>query len=127
MTMMTLAALALAASGQATAAETPAAPFDIGYEELVAGEDRAAIAAIEDCETLAETDPARLINHGVALARVGEYDAARARFEAAAKSEDRYRLETAAGDWVDSRVLARRGLAMLERGEFDRYVALTMR
>ena len=39
-------------------------------------------------------------------------------FTAAARNQQRYRLETAQGDWMDSRNLARRALAMLDRGEF---------
>ena len=43
---------------------------------------------------------------------------ARAMFEAAAQNDTRYRLETASGEWMDSRDLARRALAMLDKGEF---------
>lgn len=121
------AAVLILANGPVDAVTAPDPEYDIGYTELVSGQDREAITAIENCDTLAQDDPARLINHAIALARVGEYEAARERFEAAARAEDRYRLETASGEWVDLRVLARRGLAMLSSGEFDRYVALTMR
>lgn len=127
MSLIAATALLVLANGPVEGVAVPDAEFDVGYAELVTGQDRAAIEAIENCDTLAQDDPARLINHAVALARVGDYDAARERFEAAARSEDRYRLETANGEWVDLRVLARRGLAMLTRGEFDRYVAVTMR
>lgn len=100
---------------------------DVGLEELVAGRDRAALEVIENCEELAATDPARLINRGIALARLGRYDEARSDFEAAASASEAVDLETASGDWVDSRRLARRALAMLDKGEFARYYALSLR
>ena len=127
--MSILASAALAVLAQGPLAAVPAAdrPYDVGYEELVANRDAAARAAIEACDTLAQDDPARLINHGIALARTGDYDAARAAFAAEAGSRTSVELETASGDWVDSRHLARKGLAMLERGEFSRYYALSLR
>ena len=78
-------------------------------------------------DELAADDPARLINHGIALARTGNYEAARADFAAAANARDSVELETADGKWVDSRRLARKALAMLDKGEFARYYALSLR
>ncbi len=98
----------------------------VGYEELAAGDDVAALAAIETSSFDAQ-DPAKLINEAVALARTGQSDAAQARFEAAVRSSDRVRLETATGEWVDSRWLAMRGLAMLESGAFQQNVAMKTR
>lgn len=120
-------ALALLAQGPVAAVVTPEPAYDVGYEELVAGQDRAAIEAIENCEVLAHDDPARLINHGIALARLGRYDEARADFEAAAGARDSVELETATGEWSDSRHLARKAIAMLDSGDFAKYVALSMR
>ena len=57
-------------------------------------------------------------NLGIAYAREGQLDHARALFEQAARSEDRVRLETATGEWVDSRWLAIRAIALLDAGEF---------
>jgi Flp pilus assembly protein TadD len=113
MAIITSVALALLAQGPVEAVPGPQAGYDVGYEELVANDNRAARQAIENCEELAAADPARLINHGIALARMGDYDAARTEFEA--------------GDWVDSRRLARKALAMLDKGEFARYYALSLR
>lgn len=127
MALFTTAALVLMAQGAVAAVPGPEADYDIGYEELVANDNMAARAAIEACDTLPSDDPARLINHGIALARTGNYDAARANFEAAVGSRERVELETAEGEWVDSRRLARRAIAMLEKGEFDRYYALSLR
>ena len=119
--------LALMAQGPAEAVAAPETTFDVGYEELTEGRDREAVAAIEECEELAKDDPARLINHGIALARLGRYDEARADFEAAANASHSVELETASGKWADSRHLARRAIAMLDDGDFARYYALSMR
>lgn len=127
MAIITSVALALLAQGTATTTQAPDTAFDVGYEELVANENVAARKAIENCDELAANDPARLINHGIALARTGNYDAARAEFEAAAGARNSIELETADGEWIDSRRLARKALAMLDRGEFARYYALSLR
>lgn len=128
MAITTLIGLALIGQAAATDAAMPApTTYDIGYEKLLAGSDAAALEAIEKCEELAENDPARLINSGIALARIGRYEDARASFRAAASRSDRVELETASGQWVDSRELALKALAMLDRGDFARYYALSMR
>ncbi len=127
MAIFTSVALALLVQAPVEAVPGPEANYDVGYEELVANENVAARDAIEKCDELAENDPARLINHGIALARTGNYDAARADFEAAANARDSVELETADGNWVDSRRLARKALAMLDKGEFARYYALSLR
>lgn len=121
--------LALAFMAQAPAQVVPAVDTaaDVGQEELVAGRDLAALEAIEKCDELATNDPARLINRGIALARLGRYDEARADFASAAAARESIELETTTGDWVDSRRLARRAIAMLDKGEFARYYALSLR
>lgn len=127
MAIITSVALVLMAQGAVEAVPGPQADYDVGYEELVANQNIAAREAIEACEKLAADDPARLINHGIALARTGNYEAARLQFEAAAHASDSVELETAEGAWVDSRRLARKAIAMLDRGEFARYYALSLR
>ena len=127
MAMLAAAPLLVFADSSALVVTAPATDYDIGYEELIVGHDREALSAIEKCEKTSHRDPARQINHAIALARVGEYDEARERFAAAARNTDRVELETSTGEWVDSRVLGRRGIAMLERGEFQQYVALANR
>ena len=108
------------------AAVTAMPPADaVGYPELVAGRDDAAITVINTQER--SDDPARLINLGVAYARTGDTARARAMFRAAHTSEERVDLETASGEWVYSRVLARRALAMLDSGEFRRVEALALK
>lgn len=119
MALGTTLALMLLSQGTGIAADmTQPEPVDVAFEELVGGANSAAIARIEQNTELASDDPARLINLGIAHARQGSEVQAREMFTAAAINADRYQLETAQGDWVDSRVLARRALAMLSRGEF---------
>lgn len=98
---------------------------NVAYDSLVEGRNAEAIAQIETGNAIAQDDPAQLINLGVAYARSGNDQAARECFEAAIKSKNRVELETASGDWQDSRVLARQALRMLERDEFrgDRLAA----
>jgi hypothetical protein len=98
-------------------AQAPVAD-NFGHKALVDGRDTAAIAAIMDNDRIANDDPARLINLGIAYARKGDETLARQLFEAARDNRSRVELETAEGEWVDSRRLARQALAMLERGEF---------
>lgn len=89
-----------------------------GHKALVDGRDTAAIAAIMDNDQIENDDPARLINLGIAYARKGDEALARQLFEAARDNRNRVELETAQGEWVDSRRLAKQALAMLESGEF---------
>ena len=107
MSVFALAALVIAAPVPATAAATPIAPTQA---------DSAVIAVVAGADA---RDPARLINAGIALARQGQHEAARARFEQAALTSERYSLATADGSWIDSRALARRALAMLNAGAFQ--------
>lgn len=100
-------------------AQTPAATVDVAFAELSAGRNEAAIVRIEGNPDLAESDPARLINLGVAHAREGRTEQARAMFRAAVRARDSVQLETATGQWVDSRDLARTAMAMLDRGAFE--------
>ena len=100
------------------AAQGSPAAVDVAREELVAGRDAAAIAAIMANEQIEETDPARLINLGVAHARRGETDMAKRYFQDAAEADDAIYLETVDGEWIAVRRLANRALAMLERGAF---------
>lgn len=113
-----MAISALIASLLMAQAPAEATAVEVAYDELSAGDTAAAIDKIEKSEAPDADHPARSINLGIAYARAGRTDEARAMFEAAAQSDTRYRLETASGEWMDSRDLARRALAMLDRGEF---------
>jgi hypothetical protein len=101
------------------AQSAPATTVDVAYDDLIAGKAAAAIDKIEHSDARAQNHVAAFINLGIAYARVGRTTDARAMFEAAANSDERYRLETATGEWMDSRDLARRALAMLEKGAFS--------
>lgn len=98
-------------------APAPLQATDVAFEDLAADRNAAAIARLEGNESLEADDPARLINLGVAHAREGRVEAARQLFKAAVRAE-RLVLETAGGDWIDSRDLARKAIAALARGEF---------
>lgn len=102
----------------ASVAAQPVA-VEVGFKQLAAGHDAAAVTQLEG-ESAEAGDPARLINLGIAYARLGEEARARTLFEAAQALRDRVELETATGTWVDSRVLARQALAMLDSGQFSR-------
>ena len=127
MSVLAATMLLFAAEGPVMIVSAPEAEYDIGYDELIAGDDRAALEAIENCKELPTDDPARQINHAIAFARLGEYNGARKSFDAAARNLERFELQTSSGEWVDSKVIARRGLAMLDEGEFRGYEALAVR
>lgn len=91
---------------------------DVAFDELAAEQNRAAIEKLEAAPASDAQDPAMLINLGIAYAREGHLDHARSLFEQAARSESRFQLETATGEWVDSRWLAVRAIALLDAGEF---------
>lgn len=91
---------------------------NVAFDELNTGENRAAIVEITQNDKLELDDPARLLNLGVAYAREGETELARELFRAAIFSDERLMLETANGEWIDSRSLARQALARLDQGEF---------
>lgn len=102
----------------ALAAQAAPVAVDVAKDDLVAGRDSAAIATIMANENLEESDPARLINLGIAHARQGETELARRLFEAALQSDEPVFLETAGGDWISAQRLARRAIAMLDGGVF---------
>lgn len=104
------------------ASGTPAATdnIDVAYDVLAAGQTS---AAIEQLETKVQSeDPALLINLAAAYAAEGRMADARALYEKAAYAE-RYELETSSGAWVDSRVLARKGIARLDAFALDARMA----
>lgn len=109
-------------------AQAPAmASAHVAQDALLEGRNHAAIEQIESNSELDADDPARLLNLGVARARTGDYEGARTLFEAVIAKKERIELETAEGDWVDSRRLARKAISMLDRGEFERYFVLSSR
>ena len=121
-----IAALAVAAQSPAAMAADPAGP-DYGTQELVEGRNGAALRTLTADADMAADDPALLINLAVAHSRRGDEERARDLFEAAVAHDERAELETVDGRWVDSRVLARKGLAMLARGEFASTASIASR
>ncbi|WP_374406444.1 hypothetical protein [Pelagerythrobacter sp.] len=119
MALVTIAAVVLMAQG----ATAP----DVAYRDLLAQKNGAAIERIETNDRLESDDPARLINLGIAHAREGHEEEARAMFRAVARSESTVRLELAGGEWVDSGDLARRALRLLDSGAFAPAGRMTMR
>ena len=93
---------------------------DAGLAAETLGDGRAlqAIAQLEYELEQSPRDPALLINLGIAQAQMGRDAAARDSFEAALRSREVIKLETADGRETDSRRLARLAISMLERGEF---------
>ncbi|WP_252258375.1 tetratricopeptide repeat protein [Erythrobacter aurantius] len=97
----------------------PAAERELAVQPLAQGESVRAIAMLKTALEEAPGDPALLINLGIAYAQGGNDAEARASFEAAMASREVIELEMANGATMDSRRLARRALAMLDRGEFQ--------
>lgn len=87
---------------------------DVGYEELRAGRPDAAIQQIKGNRTLEYNDPAALINLGTAYARLGRKGDAHSAYAAAILSTERYDLQLANGEWMDSRDAARLAIHYLE-------------
>ncbi len=112
------ASLLLAQASTATLYSDNAEQTDASYEQLAAGEAQAAIVRLEAALAENPGDPALLINLGSAYAETGDLDRAANAYRAAESSEERYRLELADGQWVDSRTAARRALQTLEARGF---------
>mgnify|MGYP000035344798 CR=1 FL=1 len=111
----TMAILLIAQAGPAaTANDTGMEVRDVAYDTLVSGEAREAIARLEAAREENPGDPALLINLGAAYAAVGEYRLAEQAYREAISSDDRYELELANGEWIDSRRAARMALLSLE-------------
>jgi tetratricopeptide (TPR) repeat protein len=99
-------------------APVPADGVEVAYREMVEGRTEAAIRKIEAADEREADHPARLINLGIAHARLGDEERARQLFREAAANSERYWLETSEGRWVDARELAKTAMARLDRGEF---------
>ncbi|MEL6238746.1 MAG: tetratricopeptide repeat protein [Pseudomonadota bacterium] len=92
---------------------------NLSARQLAKGRTQRAIIALEKRLETAPDDPALLINLGIAHAQSGDAPKARILFERAIASPDSIQLETADGDAIDSRRLARKALWMLDRGDFE--------
>ena len=123
MTKSALAIVLSAAGALAVIATSPAAAqaqpdAELSAAKIARGETTTAIASLEIERQASPDDPALLINLGIAYAHIGKEEKAREMFDAALKSDQQIELETADGNATDSRRLARKAMAMLERGEF---------
>jgi Flp pilus assembly protein TadD len=105
-------ALVAALAAAPALAETVAEPdrVDVAFEALAEGRTAEAMAQLQASREQQAGDPAVLINLGTAYARQGRIEEARAMFEAAMTSSERYDLELADGSWVDSRMAAKMAL-----------------
>jgi hypothetical protein len=105
------------ASALIVQAPVPAEGVEVAYRETVEGRSDAAIRKIAAAGKREAHHPARLINLGIAHARLGDEEKARQLFREAASNGERYWLETSVGRWADAREIARVALAKLDRGE----------
>ncbi|PEQ12749.1 hypothetical protein B2G71_10650 [Novosphingobium sp. PC22D] len=81
---------------------------DVAFSELADGQAAAAIAKLEESRRVDRDDPATLINLGTAYARMGMTEKALRAYTDAIDSDERYELELANGEWMDSRDAALR-------------------
>ncbi|MXP29928.1 hypothetical protein GRI58_14035 [Porphyrobacter algicida] len=87
-------------------------------EVQAANNNAASTAQLSEELVVRAGDPAQQINRGIALARLGDMNAARELFIAARDNREWIDLQIPSGHWVDSRSLARRALVMLKHGDF---------
>ena len=87
---------------------------EVAFEEITDGRGAEAVAAIERLLEEQPGDPALLINLAAAQIQLGRYDEAAESYRRAVASSERYQLELADGNWIDSRLAARRGLHALQ-------------
>ena len=116
-----MAGLGLVAAAPAWAQASDASDANdsgLASATLADGQSNKAIRMLEAQLQSAPGDPALLINLGIAHAQTGNDAEALRRFEAALASRDIVELDTANGRTTNSRRLARKAIAMLERGEF---------
>lgn len=115
LTAVFVAALAMTQAGPAPAFESDNdTTREVAYESITAGDMAQAIASLEAARAENPDDPALLINLGAAYAATGDFARAEECYRQAIASEDRYDLELADGQWVDSRSAARMALVSLE-------------
>ncbi|WP_017670159.1 hypothetical protein [Blastomonas sp. AAP53] len=126
-----LAALGMAAPGVAQPVQNRAAATEIGYADgalgfaaLMKGNYPVALeqmqAAEKQVSPAARRDPARLINMGLAYAKMGDIASARSHYQAAIGAERSFDLILADGRVMDSRVAARHALRRLDQGYASR-------
>jgi Flp pilus assembly protein TadD len=85
----------------------------LGYVALVAGNPGLAEVQIETSRGVAVDDPARLLNLGAVHMQTGRIETARHLFEAVRDHRREIMVETANGEAISSRDVARRALSRL--------------
>jgi tetratricopeptide (TPR) repeat protein len=126
-----LAALGTAAPGVAQPVQNRAAATEIGYEAgalgyaaLLQGNYPAALeqmqAAEKQISPAARRDPARLINMGLAYAKMGDAATARTHYQAAIAAPASFDIVLSDGRVMDSRLAARHALRRLDQGYASR-------
>lgn len=125
-----LAALGMAAPGFAQPVQNRAAASEIGYDAgalgyaaLLQGNYPAALEqmqAAEEVSPAARRDPARLINMGLAYAKMGDVASARKHYQAAIGAPTSFDIILSDGRVMDSRVAARHALRRLDLGYASR-------
>lgn len=113
-------ALTLGASAQSEAVTMQGIewPSDLAVAPLLARRSEEAIAILEQSRLSDPEDPAVLINLGIAYAQMGREAEARVAFTEALAARAALDLAISSGHVTDSRLLARRAIRMLDRGEF---------
>lgn len=130
-TFAALAALGMAAPAIAQPVQNRAAANEIGYESgslgyaaLLKGNYSVALeqmhAAEQQVSPSARRDPARLINMGLAYAKMGDLAQARTHYQAAIDAERSFDVILSDGRVMDSRVAARHALRRLDQGYASR-------
>jgi tetratricopeptide (TPR) repeat protein len=130
-TFAALAALGMAAPAIAQPVQNRAAANEIGYEAgalgyaaLLKGNYPVALeqmqAAEKQVSPAARRDPARLINMGLAYAKMGDLALARSHYQAAIDADRSFDVILSDGRVMDSRVAARHALRRLDQGYASR-------
>jgi tetratricopeptide (TPR) repeat protein len=113
--------------GSAAVASNPAYPVvmpgveassELAVAPLMSRRNDEAISLLEQARLENPSDPAILINLGIAHAQIGQDDEARALFAEVLQMRAAMDLATSGGRVADSRQLARRAIRMLDHGEF---------
>jgi len=113
-----MAGVGFVSATPAIAQQSEADSEGLASTALVGGNTTVAIDMLKKELRQYPNDPALMINLGIALAQSGKEAEARVQFNSALASNEVIELDTANGRTTDSRKLARKAIAMLERGDF---------
>ncbi len=108
------AALGITAPALADYKEINYPKGSLGYADLMAGDNEAAIRSIRADTNVRHDDPARLLNLGLAHERSGDWQAAQEHYAQVLKGTRATRLVLSNGDVRQSHDLAKQGLRRVE-------------